>query len=425
MTQPRLLTGWTETSLPADLDEHLRRHGELPRSEYAGPIGAERLMTLVRESGLRGRGGAGFPTAHKMVAVLESASARRRPVVVANGCEADPVSDKDRLLLHSSPHLVLDGVALAAHAVNADHAIVCLPLHSPVVESVERALAERSGDPCAMHVVTVPARYVASQSSALVRFLTEGDARPLSTPPRPSEQGVQGRPTLVDNVETLAHLALLARHGADWFRQRGTEASPGTMLVTVTGAVRRPGVYEVDMGARAGHLLRLAGGTVGPVQAMLVGGVAGSWLSLPLAGNLALSYEDCAAAGQVLGVPSVVALPQDACGVAVTAAIVRYLAGESAGQCGPCMFGLPAVAQDLADLADGNADTGLAERLKYRLGVIPGRGACTHPDGTVRLAASALEVFAADADEHLMGRSCGRPGVSALPVFATLSTPKG
>lgn len=420
--EPRLLAGWLEAARPAGLAEHLERHGPLPRADFAGRRGADQLVALTTRAGLRGRGGAGFPTARKMAGVREAATARRRPVVVANGCEGDPTSDKDRLLLHSAPHLVLDGIALAAHAVGADHAILCLHRDSPLIDPVEHAIGERTDDPCDIHVVTTPDRYVASEANALVRFLTEGDARPTTSPPLPSERGVQGRPTLMDNVETLAHLALLARNDDDWFRERGTEQSPGTMLVTVGGVVQRPGVYEVDAGIRAGRLLRLAGGTAGRAQAMLIGGLGGSWLPLPATGNLSLSHEGCAAEGVGLGVASVVVLPDDACGLSVTSAILSYLAAESAKQCGPCMFGLPSIAGDFVELAAGRVDPETNERLRSRLEVIPGRGACAHPDGAVRLAAGALTVFAEDVESHLRGRACGRPDVAALPMIAELSS---
>lgn len=422
---PRLLVGWAETGRSADLAEHLTVHGQLPRARFAGRDGALRLVELTVRAGLRGRGGSGFPTGRKMQSVLEATGGRRRAVVVANGCEGDLTSGKDGLLLHGAPHLVLDGLALAAHAVGADQAIVCLHRGSPALESVERAIAERTEDPCDLHLVTTPGRYVSSEASALVNFLTTGEARPTVSPPLPSERGVQGRPTLVDNVETLAHLALLARNGADWFRSRGTASGPGTMLVTLDGAVRRPGVYEVDMGTRAGQLVRMAGGATGEVQAMLVGGLGGSWLPLPSGGNLALGYDECRAAGIGLGVASLVLLPADACGLGVTSAITGYLAGESAGQCGPCMFGLPAVARDLAALAHGELDHELAERLDRRLGVIPGRGACAHPDGAVRLAASALRVFESDVEAHLRGRPCGRPVQTALPLLDELPEQAG
>ncbi|HEV7790331.1 MAG TPA: NADH-ubiquinone oxidoreductase-F iron-sulfur binding region domain-containing protein [Pseudonocardia sp.] len=418
---PRLLAGWLATGQPAELEEHLRRYGELPRARFAGRHGAERLRELTEDAGLRGRGGAGFPTARKMAAVAGAATGRRRPVVVANGCEGDPTSAKDQLLLHAAPHLVLDGLALAAHAVGADQAIVCVPRGSALVEPLEDAVARRLEDPAQVHVVTTPRRFVASEASALVNFLTSGDARPTSSPPLPAERGVQGRPTLLDNVETLAQLALLARHDADWFRGRGTADSPGTALVTIGGAVHRPGVYEVDLGSPAGQVARLAGGVTGPAGAVLLGGLGGTWLPLEGAASVPLDYRRPGWTGPSLGLASLLVLPAEVCGLAVTSAVVGYLAGESAGQCGPCMFGLPAVAADLRALAEGTGRAELLERLRRRLGVIPGRGACGHPDGAIRLAASALEVFADDVAEHADGRPCGRRGADAVAVLRELS----
>lgn len=417
--ESRLLAGRNQAR-PGGLAGHLHTHGPLPRAELSGRQGARRLIELVELAGLRGRGGAGFPTARKLAAVTNAGNIRRTPVVVANGCEGDPTSGKDALLLRLAPHLVLDGLALAAHAVGADDAMLCVHRGDPLVEHLERAVAERTDDPAAVHVVTVPTRYVSSESSALVNFLTRGDARPTSAA-RVAEQGVQGRPTLVDNVETLAHLALIARHGPDWFRARGTAESPGTTLVTVGGSVVGPGVYEIDLGMPIGQVLGLAGGTSTPTQALLLGGLGGSWLPMPSAVDVELSHEGCAASGTGLGVASLVALPAAACGLRATALVLRYLAAESAGQCGPCMFGLPAIAEDLAAAAAGTMDRELGARLRNRLEVVPDRGACRHPDGAVRLAASALDTFRRDITNHLHGRRCDAVDTSIPPVLRELS----
>jgi NADH:ubiquinone oxidoreductase subunit F (NADH-binding) len=419
--EPRITLGWDDPVDPTDLDAHLDLHGELPRERFAGRRGAAELVELTDRAGLRGRGGAGFPTARKMTAVRRAAGTRRRPVVVANGCEGDPTSDKDELLLRNAPHLVLDGVALAAHAAGADQAIVCLPRGSALVEPLEEAIAARVDDPAQVHVVSTPRRYVASEASALVNFLTSGDARPTSSPPLPTERGVQGRPTLLDNVETLAHLALLARHGAEWYRARGTDDSPGTCLVTVGGGVARPGVYELDLGVPLGQALHAAGALSGPSEAVLLGGLGGRWLPLSAAADLPLAYASAPGSPAALGLASLVVLPAGVCGLTVTSEVLDYLAGESAGQCGPCRFGLPAVAGDLRSLAGGSARPELVERLRRRVEVIPGRGACAHPDGATRLAATALRVFAQDVTEHGAGRSCGRAGASAVPALGGLT----
>jgi NADH:ubiquinone oxidoreductase subunit F (NADH-binding) len=383
----RLLAGWQADRRPADLAAHLARHGPLPASNG--------LITAVADAGLLGRGGAWFPTGRKLHAV---AAGRRRSMVVANGCESEPVSEKDHALLTVAPHLVLDGIVLAAQAIGADEAILCVHRGDPIAASAVAAIGQRTGDPVPVRVVELPRRFVASEESALVNFLNTGTARPTNKPPRPFERGVRGRPTLVDNVETLAHIALIARYGPAWFRSLGTSAAPGTMLVTVGGAVGRPGVREVPMGTTIDDAI----GATEPASAVLAGGFGGTWLALPA--PVALTPEAMTAAGGALGVGVLTVLPARACGVVETARILAFLAGESANQCGPCMFGLPAIAADFAAIAHGVP--GHVERLRRRLGVVAGRGACAHPDGAVRLAASALTVFAADVAAHEAGRPC-------------------
>jgi NADH:ubiquinone oxidoreductase subunit F (NADH-binding) len=371
----RLLAGWRATGRPADFAQHLDRYGRLPLGED--------LIDRVAAADLRGRGGAGFPTAVKLRAV---AAGRRKAVVVANGCEGEPASRKDHALLSLAPHLVFDGAQLAAHAVGAASVLLCLHRNDPLVVTVTAALAQRRGDPVPTRIVEVPVRFVASEESALVNFINTGEATPTTKPPRPFERGVRGRPTLVDNVETLANLALIARDG---------EAA-SSRLITVGGAV-----HEVAVAATLGAVLAMASRETEPSQAVLAGGYGGNWLPVPDALGLPLTHNDFRGVGLILP------LPARACGIAETAAILRYLAEESARQCGPCMFGLPAIAQDFALLARGRADAPTLHRLRGRLGVIAGRGACAHPDGAVRLAASALRVFERDVHAHATGRPCG------------------
>jgi NADH:ubiquinone oxidoreductase subunit F (NADH-binding) len=220
---------------------------------------------------------------------------------------------------------------------------------------------------------------------------------------RVTEVGVHGAPTLVQNVETLAHLALVARYGPAWYR-------PGTFLTTVGGAVRAPGVYEAPLGVPLGRLLDLAGGAAAPLQAVLVGGYHGVWVPADL--GLRVSREGLAAYGGSPGAGVVIALPASACGLVASARIVGYLAGQSAGQCGPCLNGLPRMADALVRLARRDASPDLPATLA-RLGqLVTGRGACAHPDGTARFVGSTLRAFAAEVDAHLAGRctSGGRDG---------------
>ncbi|HVV19041.1 MAG TPA: NADH-ubiquinone oxidoreductase-F iron-sulfur binding region domain-containing protein [Pseudonocardiaceae bacterium] len=403
----RLLAAWAHSGRAANLAAHHDRHGMLPS------LAGERIVDAVTASGLQGRGGAGFPTGRKLTSV---AGGRRRPVIVANGCEGEPVSEKDHVLLTLAPHLVLDGLQLAARAVGADEITLCVHRDDRIGDAVATALGHRH-DEFPVRVLPVPRRYASSEESALVNFINTGDARPTAKPPRPFERGVRGRPTLVDNVETLAHIALIARYGPDWFRTCGTADSPGTALFTVAGATARAGVYEAPLGVPMRAVLDNAGGPCEPVQAVLTGGYAGTWLPLPFAAGQRLTHAGLRDAGASLGVGALVLLPARACGLTETAHILRYLAGESAAQCGPCMFGLPAIAEDFTQLVLGGRPARAAvDRLRRRLEVIPGRGACAHPDGAVRLASSALRVFDRDLRAHVAGHPCRGAGYPLLPV---------
>ena len=369
---------------------HLARHGNRP--SCAGTRRRDELIDEVERAGLAGRGGAGFPTAVKLRAL---AAAWPVPRVIANGVEGEPASDKDKVLLAVAPHLVLDGAAGAAELTGARE--VVLVVHHAVREIVEHAVAERrraGTDPVPVRVMTAAGTFIAGEASAVVHWVERGVAAPTGRPPR-----LDPRPTLVQNVETLAHLALILRHGANWFRSAGSPEEPGSMLITMLGAVRRPGVYEIETGTPVGGLIELAGGAAAPPGAVLIGGYFGTWAEAAAALPLPFSSGGLAPVGASPGAGVIAVLPRTACGLAETARSTRYLARSSAGQCGPCVFGLDAIAGQLERLAAGGAcDLTLVHRW---LGQV--RGACRHPDGTALMVASALRVFGAEADLHARG----------------------
>lgn len=414
----------------ATLAGHHARHGPLP---YLG--GRHLLAEVVRAAGLTGRGGASFPTDRKLRAV---ASAPGRAVVVGNGAEGEPASAKDRLLLTTAPHLVLDGVQLVAEAVGARQAYLYVARVPALVASVHAALAERAAagvDLVAVELVTAPVRYLAGEETAVVARISGGTAKPRFTPPRVFERGVHGRPTLVQNVETLAHLALVARHGPAWFRSVGTPDEPGTRLCTVTGAVARPAVVEVAIGTPLRDVLAAAGGPTGPLAAVLVGGYHGGWLTggqitggVPGRGGvlgLRLCDADLRYHGVSLGSGVLVALPEEVCGVVETARIARYLADQSAGQCGPCRNGLPLLADAWAELARSGPHRVGRARIDQLTALVERRGACHHPDGAAHLLRGALRVFAPEIARHELGRCVGAGAPGLLPVPAPPSGPDG
>ena len=340
------------------------------------------------------------------------AGGRRPAVVVANGTEGEPLSDKDRSLLKHRPHLVLDGVVAAAAAVGADQAVVCVErAHPDVAVALRLALSERR-DRLAIRLALTPSRYVAGQETALVRWLDGGEARPVFGT-RPFARGVGGRPTLVDNVETLAHVALIARYGAEWYRQFGTADEPGTALVTVSGAVVRPGVYEVPIGSTLRGLLDAV--DAAPARAVLLGGYFGTWVPADGIPELTLSAEGLAPVKARLGCGVVFVMPEDTCAVQEVAAVSDWYASQSAGQCGACVFGLADIATATHHLADGDDRAEAATRRWTAM--VRRRGACQLPDGAAGFVDSALDAFVDELDEHRHGR-CARPYRGYLPAPA-------
>ena len=374
-----------------DLAAHHQQFGPLLHLDPAA------LIAALEQSGLTGRGGAGFPTAAKLSAIRR---AGRSAVVIANGAEGEPLSRKDRTVLRAAPHLVLDGLALAAIAVGAKRRYLYLPAECR--DAAAYAIAERRGARWDRAPVLVESsvHFLAGQESAAVNAVSGRPAVPGDAVVRVS--GVGRAPTLVSNVETLAHLALIARFGPEWFRGQGTPAEPGTRLVTVAGS----GVFEVAGGIELAQLLP----DWSQLRAVLVGGYHGAWVPADALGELRLSRESLRPHGATPGAGVLVGLARHECGLARTADIATWLAAQSAGQCGPCLNGLPRMAGVLARLAHGDRDRGLAAEVTRLAALVEGRGACHHPDGTARLVRSALHTFETDVALHLAGCCEARRG---------------
>jgi NADH:ubiquinone oxidoreductase subunit F (NADH-binding) len=393
-----------------DLDAYARAHGPLPWSGTAG-----RLIPVVEAAGLLGRGGAGFPTARKLAAV----AAGRGAVVIGNGAEGEPASSKDRTLLSLAPHLVLDGLQLAAEAVDAEKVYLHVP--EPLCEHLRTQLSRRrraGWDRYRVEVVASVDAFVSGEESAVVSRVEGRAPLPRTKQALVVTSGVRGAPTLVQNVETLAHIALVARRGAAWFREVGTAEEPGTFLATLSGAVAAPGVYEAPYGIGLGELLAAAGGASAPPRAVLVGGYHGTWL--PADPELRLSRKDLRPLGGSPGAGVVVALATSHCGLAESARIAEYLAHQTANQCGPCLNGLPRMADTLTRLARHGRDPRLPGEIERLAGLVEGRGACRHPDGTARFVRSTLWAFADEVRLHLSGRcsvaSTTRPHGTDVPA---------
>lgn len=428
MTAPNgLATELTVAAWPGTTPRLLRLTGG--REDHASYTSAGGYQTLddpdalldeVDRSGVLGRGGAAFPLAVKLRAVRDAGRSGRETVVVANGEEGEPASVKDKWLLRNRPHLVLDGVRLAARVVGAARAVVYVsdPLAARTIEEAADALvAAGGGDDLSISVVTVRPGYVAGEETAAVQAINGGPAKPTDKPPRPFEHGVDGNPTLVSNVETLANLPYVLRHGADAYRAEGTSASPGTFLATITGAGRPAALYEIPHGASFVDLLALHGVSPDDLTGVLMGGYFAGLLNREVL-DATLDHETMRRLGSGLGCGAVAIITDD-CPVAVAALVMAYFDRENAGQCGSCFNGTAAMSAVTRALCEGVATSEDLARLERWSVVLRGRGACATLDAATNMAASLLLEFPQAVARHLDGEcdSCQKDTNSVLRPY--------
>jgi NADH:ubiquinone oxidoreductase subunit F (NADH-binding) len=404
------------------IEARLLRHGVEGYPDYRHAGGYRvlddpaKLLNEVDLAGLLGRGGAAFPLAVKARTVLDNGRRCGGAVVIANGEEGEPASVKDRWLLRHRPHLVLDGLRLAAQMVEADRVYVYVSDRASA-EAIENALAELDAGvfgEVAVAVVTVEPGYVAGEETAAVRVVNGGPAKPTDKPPRPFEQGVAGLPTMISNVETLANLPFLLRHGSEAFRTQGTSTSPGTFLATITGAGRPPALYELPHGIAFTELLSVHGVSADDVRGVLMGGYFAGLLNRGILDET-LDHESMRRLGSGLGCGAIAILTDD-CPVAVAASVMAYYDRENAGQCGSCFNGTAAMSAVTEALRDGMATEDDLARLERWSVVLRGRGACGTLDGATNMAASLLVHFPTDVERHLRN-SCETCQVGAFSAL--------
>ena len=324
--------------------------GALERARRLSP---DETIELVERARLRGRGGAGFPLADKLRATRTAATLSGPAYVVANAYDADPASPLSRTLLEKRADLVLDGIEIAARTVGAAQAYLYLhPEAAGARASAEAALGRRDGDGVAVEVALGPGGFMGGEESALLAVLESRRAMARQRPPWPAEQGLRLRPTLVASAETLANLALIVRDGPEPFRIAGTASSRGTKLVSVTGAVKRPGVHEVAFGTTLGAIVDLAGGASAPLKGFHVGGPTGGILSHERR-LVQYGFDELVAAGTHVGSGQVRAVPTTACAVNEAAQLFAYLARETCAICVPCRVGTKRVGGILEGIASG------------------------------------------------------------------------
>jgi NADH:ubiquinone oxidoreductase subunit F (NADH-binding) len=389
------------------IEPRLLREGAEDYADYRAAGGyhalddPDHLLGQVDLSGLLGRGGAAFPLAVKLQTVRDNGATAGGAVVVANGEEGEPASVKDRWLLRNRPHLVLDGLRLAARMVSAERAYVYVS-DPTAAEAVTTALEETGQEVFAglvITVLTVDPGYVAGEETAAVRAINGGPAKPTDKPPRPFEEGVGRLPTMVSNVETLALIPFLHRYGAEAFRSHGTSTSPGTFLATITGAGRPAALYEIPHGLAFTELLDFHGVSADQVHGALMGGYFAGMLNRDVL-DITLDHESLRRLDSGLGCGAITILTDD-CPVAAAASVMAYFDRENAGQCGSCFNGTAAMAAVTDALRDGIATQEDLARLERWSVVLRGRGACATLDAATNVAASLLSAFPQVVDRHL------------------------
>jgi NADH-quinone oxidoreductase subunit F len=402
------------------IDEYVQRGGGLGLAA-ARDRSPDEVIEVVRRSGLRGRGGGGFPTGIKWRTVRDDPSGTK--FVVCNAAEGEPGTFKDRWLLRANPYQVVEGLGIAAYAVGAERAFIGIKTaFEQEIErlrvSMEKMAARDLIGPAAVELTPGPDEYLFGEEKALLEVIEGNGPLPRVVPPW--MEGLfrspdSPNPTVVNNVETLANVPHILRRGAEWFRSFGTDESPGTMVFTLCGDVGHPGMYELPLGFSLRDLIYGIGG--GPregrqLKAIFPGAsntiISAEQLDAPLA------FETMRAVGTGLGSGGFVVYDDTACIVRATLAFSRFLYVESCAQCPACKHGTGAITQLLERIDRGDGTAADVETILARALTVTDAQRCALPTGETLIAQSAVQVFGHEFDEHL-GRPCPRPRDLLVP----------
>ena len=417
------------------LTERIERAGGLvdfaAYQEADGYTGARTALTtlspaevtdLVKDANLRGRGGAGFPTGVKWSFVPSSGPAGHK-YLVCNCDEMEPGTFKDRYLIENDPHLLVEGMIIAAYAIGADLAYIFVRgeyhlgarrLEAAIGEAKQAGYLGASvfGTTFGVEIVVHRSggRYICGEETALLNALEGRRAQPRSKPPFPPASGAWGRPTVVNNVETLCNVPAIIRNGAEWYKRLGKGDDAGTKIYGVSGRVKRPGLWELPIGTTIREIIEdHAGGMVDgyALRGILPGGASTDFLTTEHL-DLAMDYGTIGAAGSRMGTGTMILMDDSICPVDISRNLQHFFAQESCGFCTPCREGLPWIESLLTDIEEGRANDGDLERLEKNARLIgaPGNTFCLHATGAIEPLASALKYFREDFEAHIKNRAC-------------------
>jgi len=417
-TEPRLVQKLE--GAPWEIDGYLKVGGYEAWKRCVDGLSANEVVAELKKAGLRGRGGAGFPTGVKWDKVLNHRV--KEHYFVCNAGEHEPGTFKDRYLLKTLPHQLIEGCLIAAHTVQAKAAFIYVNHeYEEERENLKKALAEAQargfvgknvlgkGYDVELQVFDGYGSYVAGEETAMLESMQGRPAMPRQKPPfYPTDFGLYGKPTLVNNVETLCNIPRILYKGAAWFTQVGTEKCPGTMMFSLSGSVNRPGVYEMPMGVTIRELIEKCGGGVKggrKIKAVFPGGPAFSMVTADQL-DLQMDFDSLKKAGTGLGSAGTIVIDDATCMVAATLKYSNFFKGESCGQCPPCRMGTNNLATLMAKIEEGQGTQKDMDSLLQLCGFVKGTGYCTLVTGAAVLVQSSVKLFRQEYEEHLRLHRC-------------------
>ncbi|MCC7400090.1 MAG: NADH-quinone oxidoreductase subunit NuoF [Chitinophagaceae bacterium] len=417
------------------LTQHIKKDGSVLTLEEYEKVGGysalkkalkstpDEIMEMVKNSSLRGRGGAGFPTGMKWSFVPRGANTVTPKYLVANGDEMEPGTFKDRLLVEGNPHQLIEGMIISSYAIQATIGYVFLRwAYHVAAERVEHALREAynagylgknilgSGYDLEMHLHTSVGRYMCGEETALLNALEGKRANPRNKPPFPQVSGLFGKPTIVNNVETLCNIPHIIANGVDWYKQISkSPGGGGTKLYGASGRVKTPGIWELPLGTSLREILEVHAGGMQDgykFRGALPGGASTDFLTEDHL-DVAMDFEEVPKAGSRLGTGTVIVMDDKTCPVGMCLALEKFFAQESCGFCTPCREGLPWTAKILLALEEGEGKMEDIDHLTYQTHYMaPGNTFCALAPGAMEPLQSALKYYREDFEKHIKEHRC-------------------
>jgi NADH-quinone oxidoreductase subunit F len=407
---------------PLDIHSYEKAGGYRALRKALQTMAPADVIQVVNDSHLRGRGGAGFPTGRKWSFVPRGKDAVHPTYLVVNADEMEPGTFKDRLLLEGNPHQVIEGIIVGAYAIQADIAYIFLRQeYTKAARGLRRAIAEAyhrgylgrgllgTDFNLELHLHTSAGRYICGEETDLLNSLEGRRAIPRAKPPFPPIIGLWGKPTIINNVETICNVPHIVEHGAAWFRQLSVSVDGGTKIYGVSGRVKRPGAWELPMGTSMREILEEHAGGMRAglkLRGVIPGGASTEFLTDAHL-DVKMDFQSVQAAGSRLGTGTMIVLDDRTCPVGMTLNLMRFFAQESCGWCTPCREGLPWTSRILESIESGRGKPADMERLRLHTRLLGmGRTFCALAPGAMEPLQSALEIFEDDFLRHIREQRC-------------------